>query len=61
MGMDGITIMNDKLDDLQKEMKEIKRMNVNVIPYNYEICQGGHLTMECHLMQNVLMELIYYM
>ena len=56
--IDGLTMMNAKLDTLTKQMD---KMGLNVISSSvYELCHGGHPTIECQLMQNSSMENVNY-
>ena len=57
--MDGLIMLNAKLDALIKRMD---KMGLNVISSSAcELCHGGHPTIECQLMQNASMENVNYM
>ena len=56
--IDGLTMMNAKLDALTKRMD---KMGLNVISsLACELCHGGHPIVECQLMQNPSMENVNY-
>ena len=60
--VDSLTILNAKMDALSKR---IDKMNVNVVSISnlsssYELCQGGHPTIKCQLMQGLSIENVNY-
>ena len=59
--VDSLTMVNAKLDALTKR---IDKMSVNAISSSVssscELCQGGHPTMECQMMQGMSMEDVNY-
>ena len=61
MDVDGMTMMNAKLDALTKR---IDKMSLNIITLalilSCEFCHGGHPTIECQQMQDLSMESMNY-
>ena len=51
--VDGLTMLNAKLDALTKRMDKVNVNAVSTLSSSCELCQGGHPTIECQLMQGM--------
>ena len=62
MDVDGMTMMNAKLDALTRR---IDKLGLNAIsaslPPSCEFCHGGHPSIECQQMEDLSMESMNYM
>ena len=51
--VDNFTILNTKLDALTKSIDKVNVNAVSTLSSSCELCQGGHPTIECQLMQGM--------
>ena len=51
--VDNFTMLNAKLDALIKRMDKVNVNSVYTLSSSCELCQGGHPTIECQLMQGM--------
>ena len=53
-------MLNAKLDALSKRMDKMSVNAISKLSISYELCQGGHLTIHCQMMQALSMENVNY-
>ena len=58
--VDSLTILNAKLDALIKRMDKVNVSVVSTLSSSYELCQGGHPTIECQMMEGMTTEGVNY-
>ena len=58
--VDSLIMLNAKLDALTKRMDKMSVNAISNLFVSCELCQGGHLTIECQMMQGLLMENMNY-
>ena len=58
--VDGLTMLNAKLDALTKRMDKMSVNSISNLSSFCELSQGGHPTIECQMMQGLSMESINY-
>ena len=58
--MDSLTILNAKLDALTKRMDKVNVNAVSILSSSCELCQRGHPTIECQMMQGMTTEGVNY-
>ena len=58
--VDSLTMLNAKLDALTKRMDKVNVNVVSILSYSCELCQGGHPTIECQMMQGITTEGVNY-
>ena len=59
--VDGLTMLNAKLDALTKRMDKMSVNSIsNLSSSSCELCQGGHPTIECQMMQGLSMESVNF-
>ena len=58
--VDNLTMLNAKLDTLTKKMDKVNVNAVSTLSSSCELCQGGHPTIECQMMQGMTTEAINY-
>ena len=46
-------MLNAKLDTLTKRMDKVNVNAVSTLSSSYELCQGGHPTIKCQMMQGM--------
>ena len=54
--MDSLTMLNAKLDALMNRMDKVNVNAVSTLSSLCEICQGGHPTVECQIIQGMTTE-----
>ena len=58
--MDSLTMLNAKLDALTKRIDKVNVNAVSTLSSLCELCQGGHPTIECQMMQGMNTESVNY-
>ena len=58
--VDNLTMLNTKLDALTKRMDKMNVNAISTLSFSCELCQGGHPTIECPMMQGMTTEGVNY-
>ena len=58
--VDSLIMLNAKLDALTKRMDKVNINAVSILSSACELCEGGHPTIECQLMQGMSTEGVNY-
>ena len=54
--VDSLTMLNAKLDALTKRTDKVNVNAISTLSSSCELCQGGHPTIECQMMQGMTIE-----
>ena len=58
--VDNFTMLNANLNALTKRMDKVNVNTVSILSFSCELCQGGHPTIECQMMQGMTKEGVNY-